>query len=146
MEQARPRAGSICLPTGHERLRLVLVPVALAAGGWAGWETASSTGVVAEAIVAGVLVTDIALHVGELVVHALAFSRWAWVVALELMVGMVAGLIFFEAFEETAEAVAIGLMAANIALHLTEVVIETLLAKRSKKSFGGLAPSAGATS
>jgi hypothetical protein len=130
MERARPRVGSICLPTGHEKVRLVLVPLALVTGVWVGWEVFTDTKAVAEAIAAGVLAADIALHIVELLVHVLAFSRWAWVAALELIVGTAAGLCFFIAFEETGEAVAVGLMTANIALHLTEVAVDTVADKR----------------
>ncbi|MFJ3248401.1 hypothetical protein [Streptomyces sp. NPDC086782] len=55
----------------------MLVPLALVAGVWVGMEVFSHSRVVAEAIAAGVLAADIALHVAELLVHTLAFSRWA---------------------------------------------------------------------
>lgn len=138
MERARPRGGSICLPTGHEWVRLVLVPLALVAGVWVGMEIFTESGVMAEAIAAGVLAADIALHIVELLVHALASSRWAWVIGAELLVGMAAGLAFFRAFEHTSEAVAVGLMSANIALHIAEAVIEPVARKyRGGKPAGG---------
>lgn len=146
MERARPRVGSICLPAGHEWVRLVLVPLALVAGLWVGMEIFTESGVLAEAIVAGVLAADIALHIVELLVHALAFSRWAWVITVELLVGMAAGLAFFRAFEHTSEAVAVGLMSANIALHVAEAVIEPTVRKyQGGKPMGGPA-ARGATS
>ncbi|MFF7241756.1 hypothetical protein [Streptomyces collinus] len=136
MERARPRVGSICLPTGLEKVRLVLVPLALVAGVWVGMEVFSHTKMMAEAIVAGALSVDIALHIVEMLVHALAFSRWALVAASELMVGTIAGLCFFVAFGETGEAVAVGLMTANIALHLAEVAVEAVAGKRQHAKTG----------
>ncbi|MFC9949963.1 hypothetical protein ACFVIN_05370 [Streptomyces prasinus] len=155
MERARTRVGSICLPAGHEWVRLVLMPLALVAGVWVGMEVLAESGMAAEAIAAGVLTADIALHIVELLVHALAFSRWAWVIAVELLVGTVAGLAFFRAFEHTSEAVAVGLMTANIALHLAEAVIEPIVHKHQRpkpaaedephtSSFGGPAAATGA--
>ncbi|MEU5524869.1 hypothetical protein ABZ759_30480 [Streptomyces sp. NPDC047860] len=137
MERARPRVGSVCLPAGHEWVRLVLVPLALVAGVWVGMEVLAESKVTAEAIAAGVLAADIALHVVELLVHALAFSRWAWVIAVELLVGTVAGLAFFRAFEHTGEAVAVGLMTANIALHIAEAVIEPIVRKHERPKPAG---------
>jgi hypothetical protein len=153
MERNRPRFGSICLPTGHEKLRLVLVPLALIAGVVAGVEFYSAFEETAEAIAVGVLTADIALHVVDLLVHALAFSRWAWVFAFELVLGTVVGVPFFLAFADTGEAIAVGLMAANITLHLAELATgrggkrRPGSAGRSNRltGFGGTAASAGAS-
>ncbi|MEU2929503.1 hypothetical protein ABZ636_31280 [Streptomyces sp. NPDC007251] len=140
MERARPRVSSICLPTGHEKVRLVLVPLALVASVWVGTEVFSHTKTMAEAITAGVMAVDIALHIVEMLVHALAFSRWALVAASELMVGTIAGLCFFLAFNETGEAVAVGLTTANIALHLAEVAIEAVVGKHQHAKTGDNQP------
>ncbi|WP_435616128.1 hypothetical protein [Streptomyces coelicoflavus] len=136
MERARARIGSLCLPAGHEKVRLVLVPLALVAGVWVGMEVFTESRVVAEAIAVGVLTADIALHIVELLVHMLAFSRWAWVTALELLIGTIAGISFFYAFGHTGEALAVGLMTANIALHLSETVIEPVVHKRQRAAAG----------
>lgn len=131
MERARPRKGSLCLPTGFEKLRLVLVPLALVAGVWTGVEFCSAFHHTAEAIAVGVLTADIALHVVELLVHALASSRWAWVFALELVAGTASGSVFFLVFDEVGEAIAVGLMTANIMLHVVELLVDVTVTRRT---------------
>lgn len=127
MERAKPRKGSLCLPTGYEKLRLVLVPLALfaglcvGAGFFLGFEHAG------EAVAVGVATADIALHIVELVIHSLVLSRWALILALELGIGAAGGMSFFLVFDEVGEAIAVGVMAANIALHVAELAVDWLL-------------------
>lgn len=150
MERSRPRFGSICLPTGHKKLQLVLVVLALAAGGVAGVEYFSAFGESAEAIAVGVLTADIALHVVDLLVHTLALSRRAWAFTAELAVSAATGVPFFLAFADRGEAIGVGLMAANIALHLAELVTERVTKTREdapdrpnrSTGFGGAAGAA----
>jgi hypothetical protein len=127
----------MCLPTGYEKLRLVLVPLVLVAGIWAGVEFSSAFANTAEAITVGVLTTDMALHIGELVIHALASSRWAWAFAVELMAGLACGSVFFVVFGKTGEAIAMGLMTANITLHVVELIADVVFPMREAKRRGG---------
>ncbi|MFJ9565945.1 hypothetical protein ACIRQQ_38625 [Streptomyces fuscichromogenes] len=154
MERSRPRFGSVCLPTGREKLRLVLVSLALAAGVTAGMEFFFAFKEAAEAVAVGVLTADIALHAVDLLIHALAFSRWVWVFTAELALSAAVGVPFFLGFSDTSEAISIGLMTANITLHLAELVTDRVVKTRkdtedSDRSgdagrFGGQASPAGA--
>ncbi|MEU6540524.1 hypothetical protein [Streptomyces sp. NPDC047000] len=142
MEQARPRTGSLCLPAGHEKIRLVLVPLGLVLGVYAGVGFFSAFKETPAAIAVGVLTTDIALHLVDLVVHAFALSKWASALSLELAVGIAAGVPFYLMFEDKAEAIAVGLMTTNIALHLAELVVERV-ARSAGRTPTGPSSSAG---
>ncbi|MFJ3248402.1 hypothetical protein [Streptomyces sp. NPDC086782] len=56
------------------------------------------------------------------------------------MVGTIAGLFFYDAFNEIGEAVAVGLMTTNITLHLAEVAVESVIRKRQHPETEGNGP------
>jgi hypothetical protein len=75
VDQSVPRKGSICLPTGINKLRLLLMLGALVTGGVSGALFYLAFAETAEAIAIGVTATDIAFHVVEIALSLYTVSH-----------------------------------------------------------------------
>ncbi|WP_332880970.1 hypothetical protein [Streptomyces sp. NBC_00564] len=138
MQCSDPRRGSLCLPTGPEDWRLVLVPLALMLGAAAGLWFYVGFGQAAQAITVGLTTADITMQLVELLLTATApvgigtnateqpstASHTSLLPLIaSVVMGTATGSAFYVVFTEVSEAIAMGVTTTSVALRVVELLI-----------------------
>ncbi|MEV6400814.1 hypothetical protein AB0M39_39585 [Streptomyces sp. NPDC051907] len=142
MQCSSPRGGSLCLPSGPEGWRLVLVPLALMLGATAGLWLYASFGEAAQAVAVGITAADIAVQTVELALAATASDGAVTTAAAQppatgrafrmiplitaTATGAAIGWSFYYVFAEASEAVAVGVTAMSVVLRVVEMLLGTV--------------------